>query len=346
MEKPKIFIDPSARILYSSYYIEGLYNVFGKSNVSFSKKYFNQLQRKNESHSYDHYMAFVIVTKNETKKYIIDFRDKRSVKKNAYDWCDKYAKINFSVTGTDKSYHDKIISIPPGFGIKIWGKYKTLYKCLSNYIKCNFSPIVSLKMHLSDYYNQYKRPVLIDYTENTKDKNNSAYVFMVGTLWSHTNCIEGTNLLRKTFVESCKAENVNFEGGFFASVNHPQYEEFKHLIFTNRYPVNEYVEKTKQSFIAFNTPAVHDCHGWKLGEYLAMGKAIISTPLSNELPEDLLHGKNIHFISNPEELKNAISSIIADKSYREKLEDESKSYYNKYASPQAVIEQLTGIKKL
>lgn len=344
MKKIKVYIDPSSRILYSSYYIQGLYTVFGKSNVKFSKKYFNQLQRKNDSNSYDHYMAFVVVTKNEIKKYIIDFRDKSSVKKNAYDWCDAYAKINISATKTDKSYQEKIQSIPPGFGIKIWSKRETLYNCLANYIKCNFSPMAALKMHLSDYYNQLKRPVIEAYTKSTKDKTNNAYVFMIGTLWSHTNCIEGTNLLRKTFVETCKAENVNFEGGFFASIDHPQYEEFKHLIFSNRYPVNEYVEKTKQSFIAFNTPAVHDCHGWKLGEYLAMGKAIVSTPLSNKLPKDLVHGTSIHVISNPEELKNSISLIIGDNAYRQKLEDESKNYFNTYASPKAVIENLTGIK--
>ena len=346
MEKPKVFIDPTVRILYSSYYIEGLYTVFGKKNVHFSKNYFNQLKRKTESHSYDHYMAFVVVTKNKTKKYIIDFRDKRSVKKSAYDWCDKYAKINFSTTLTDVSYHSKIVSIPPGFGIKIWGKYRTLYNCLANYIKCELSHIVSFKTHLSDYYNHYKRPLLKEYTIiDTKNKNNNPYVFMIGTLWPHANCIEGTNLLRKTFVETCKAEKVNFEGGFFSSFDHPQYEEFKHLIFTKRYPVIEYVEKTKQSFIAFNTPAVHDCHGWKLGEYLAMGKAIISTPLSNELPEDLSHGLNIHIISNLEELKKAIKLLINDNSYREGLERESKSYFNKHGSPQAVIEILTDFKK-
>ena len=78
MEKTRVFIDPSVRIQYSSYYIKGLYDVFKKENVNFSRKYFKQLNRKVESHSYDHYMAFVVVTKDEFKKYIIDFRDKRS----------------------------------------------------------------------------------------------------------------------------------------------------------------------------------------------------------------------------------------------------------------------------
>ena len=93
-----------------------------------------------------------------------------------------------------------------------------------------------------------------------------------------------------------------------------------------RYPISEYIKKTKLSTIVFNTPSVHNCHGWKLGEYLAMGKAIISTPLSNNLPEDLVHGKNIHFVSNMSELKIAINFLLDNSSYRMILEQGAKEY--------------------
>jgi hypothetical protein len=58
------------------------------------------------------------------------------------------------------------------------------------------------------------------------------------------------------------------------------------------------------------THSVQNCHGWNLGEYLALGKAIVSTPLSSNLPEKLVHGKNIHFISNISELKVAIIFLL------------------------------------
>ena len=343
--KSKVFIDPSCRILYSSFYIQGLYNEFGKENVSFSTKYFKELKRKQESHSYDHYMAFVvIIPDNSTTKIIIDFRDKPSVKESAYEWSDKYAKINFNINLTDKRFHDKMISIPPGFGIKIWNIWETAYYCCLNYIRCKSSPLVILKSHLADYYSQYKRPLLEDYlianTDNRHSTYTKPYVFMIGTLWTHKNCIEGTNIQRKTFIELCKTLNCNFEGGFSASVNHPQYAEFKDLIFSKQYPVESYIKKTKLSAFVFNTPAVHNCQGWKLGEYLIMGKAIISTPLLNKLPEELVHGKNIHFVSNADELKFAIKLLSTDKSYRKLLEDGAKTYYSKYVDPKSVIENI------
>ncbi len=341
MDKIKVYVDPSVRVKYSSFYIQGLYDVYGKKNVRFSRKYFKELKRESDPYSYDHYMAFVVLHRNEVKKYIIDFSDGRSCKKLAYDWCDKYAKINFSNQFTDKRFHEKITPIPPGFGISIWGKFEVVFKSISNLFKCNFKPLIPLKAHFVDYYIQFKRPKIDEYTSLENSQENPPYVFMIGTLWTHQNCMNGTNLQRKKFVETCKSMNINFEGGFHASSTHPQYEDFKNLIFTERYSTKAYIEKTKRSSFVFNTPAVHDCHGWKLGEYLAMGKAIISTELSNDLPGILAHGKNIHYISNKNEMEEAISLLLSDNSYRKKLEDGAKSYYSKYVSPEKVIESLT-----
>lgn len=340
----KVFIYPASRILYSSYYINGLYSMFEKKNVLFSNKYFKSLEKGADKSSYDHYMAFVVIYPDKSiLKIIIDFRDKPSVKERAYDWADKYAKVNFNIHLTDEKYHKKIISIPPGFGIKIWNIWETGYHCISNLFKCRFTIPVGLKTYLGDYKAQYKRPALDDYLSNQYDEKrgrSKPYVFLVGTLWKHKNCIEGTNLYRKTFIELCQNLDCDFEGGFYAEPSHPQYSQFQKLIFSNRYSVKEYALKTKLSAVVFNTPAVHSCHGWKLGEFLAMGKAIISTPLSNQLPADLIHGKHIHIVSDIEELKSAINLILTNDNYRMSLENGAYQYYLDYANPKSVIQNI------
>lgn len=341
--KAKVFIDPTSRVLYSSYYIKGLVEVFGKKRVSFSAKHFKGLKRELDTNSYDHYMAFVVVNdQGEKSNYIIDFRDKASVKENAYDWCDKYAKINFNKKQTPKKFHPKICAIPPGFGIKIWTAWETTYYCVSNFFKSKCSPIVSLKRYFADYYNQYKRAELDDYTtaDVAPEQGEIPYVFMIATLWPHENCIKGTNLIRKKFIESCQQVNCNFEGGFFASETHPQYEEFKGIIFTQRYSIDSYLKKNKQSAIVFNTPAVHDCHGWKLGEYFAMGKVILTTPISNELPEALEHDKNVHIVPDPDRFGEAIEYVLENEDYRKILEEGAKAYYAEYAKPGSVIRNV------
>ncbi|MDO9254244.1 MAG: hypothetical protein Q7U54_01940, partial [Bacteroidales bacterium] len=205
--------------------------------------------------------------------------------------------------------------------------------------------LVSFKNFIKDYYDQFKRPTLDEYLipgNNTiaAKIQTIPYVFMIGTLWKHQNCIEGTNIFRKAFIEDCRVSKCNFEGGFFASTVHPQFEEFKDFIFKKRYPVIKYIAKTKLSTFVFNTPAVWECHGWKLGEYLAMGKAIISMPIRNNLPEELVHGKNIHFISSTDELKLAIDLLLKDDNYRKVLENGAKAYYINHVDPHAVIKEI------
>ena len=62
MKKPNlIFIDPNSNILFSAFYIKGLYDVFGKGNVKFSSIHFNDLIRKKKWHFNDQFLAFVLL---------------------------------------------------------------------------------------------------------------------------------------------------------------------------------------------------------------------------------------------------------------------------------------------
>lgn len=339
----KVYLDPSSNIIYSSYYIQGLYEVFGKRNVRFSSRYFGDLDKRNEDYSYDAYMAFVIVAEANINKIIIDFGDDSPVRNNAYQWCDLYAKINIDPLKLAGDYEEKILSITPGFGVRIWNLSEALYHSFSNLVQLKFSPQISLKNHFRSYLSQLKQlktEVFFDGKAKTGATKNK--VFFISSLWPHPNCLTGTNLYRKMFMDSCVKNKVNFEGGFWVpDINHPQFDDFRHLTFTRRYPLSRYVEKTKESLFVFNTPAVHNCHGWKLGQFLAMNKAIVSTPFQNSLPEDLVHGRNIHFVNDANEMDAAVSQLLKDESYRKKLEEGAKAYSLKYVSPSAVITHIT-----
>ena len=71
-----------------------------------------------------------------------------------------------------------------------------------------------------------------------------------------------------------------------------------------------------------------------------MGKAIISTKLSNEIPILLEHGKNIHFIEEGESLENTINYLIENQDYVKKLELGAKEYWEKHCTPEIVISNL------
>lgn len=76
-----------------------------------------------------------------------------------------------------------------------------------------------------------------------------------------------------------------------------------------------------------------------------MGKCIVSTRLSNDLPVPLEHGKSIHFVENDKEaIKEAVQYIVSHPNYREKLEQGARAYWEQYGSPVASL-RLLGVEK-
>ena len=102
---------------------------------------------------------------------------------------------------------------------------------------------------------------------------------------------------------------------------------------------HEYLDKIKKSKIVFNTPAVHFCHGWKLGEYFCLGKIILSTNFQNNIPNGIQDRKNILFV-DPKNIEEIINTITNDISFQNELQQNALSYWKNSACPQKVIEHL------
>jgi glycosyltransferase involved in cell wall biosynthesis len=82
-------------------------------------------------------------------------------------------------------------------------------------------------------------------------------------------------------------------------------------------------------------------HTFKLAEFLALGKAIISTPISRELPEPLCHGEHVHYVDGSvDALREAITKIAGDREYRTHLEQNAHDYYIRHLRPKIVVERL------
>lgn len=347
----QIYIDPRCIITYSSYYIQGLYEYFGKKNVRFSNKFFHDVDMSlNEfSHINDSLMLIIAIdssTKQTISKLAIDFRDATTIIKSAYTWCDIYAKINYNKESTEiPADANKIVSIPPSFAIRYRGILGIMFDMVQNiykvFIDKRKSPtIFSIKQYITNYlYLVIRRKKLVEYTKPTQSLSN--YVFFISTLWNHMNCIESTNVLRAAYMRTCKTnKNLKFEGGFYIKQDDNYSSQYNDIKLRHHISIRKYITNTKLSAFVFNTPSCWDCHGWKLGEFLAMGKAIISSPITNELPETLKDRYHIHIIHNPSDIQTAIDKLHYDCQYRHSLEAHAKKYFETYASPCKVIEHI------
>lgn len=197
-------------------------------------------------------------------------------------------------------------------------------------------------------YSLYRRCRIDVYEQDYKE--DKEYIFTMNTLWYDKKTDATTNTLRGYFALCCKKAMKCFEGGFFYIDSRVVLEEFpaytkylkkyKDVLTKKRIPLKQYIKKTKQSAFVFNTPAVCGCHGWKFGEYLAMGKAIISTSINHEMPAPFENGKHYLLVNDEAEIRKAIVSLRENDYLRTQLKLNAKSYYKSYLAPEVVIQRI------
>lgn len=351
----KIIVDPRSSYLYGSFYMFALEELVSKKNISFDIKPFEKLGDLGND------MRFIVYDEDVKTKYFIHTNDSYQLNKEDYNWCDVYGCVNANFVHYPQDLYPKLISLVPSFAIR---KDSSLLKCMKDALSLFLSTYnyVLIRKEWNKYTQQMecnklrnikhfflrrikawinRLPLLVyEYPMNSKDD----YVFFLSTLWysdTWNKNDEGVNLRRAYFIRACKKIlGKKFEGGLLGDSSSSN-EIFSDVLYGNRESITSWITKTKQSALVFNTPAFWDCHGWKLGEYLAMGKCILSTKLSNDLPCPLEHGVNIHFVENSEiEMQEAIEYILSHPEYRHKLEKGAKEYWNKYGTPKASLKLL------
>lgn len=302
--------------------------LYGKG-VLFRSKPFSGLNYS----PHTHILSFVLYEASKIKKVVIDFSDAPDIDYTFLEWCDVYGKINYRESFV--AGNKKIISAAPNCAIKIWNKPMAGIMGLLNYVR-SYNRTISFHHYLSKYlmtakkmreFNEYEIPV------------QEGYVFFVSTWWEGQHI---TNKNRANFIRACRSiPTLKFDGGLVPENSNTMLQEYNDVFIKSLSPFHQYIKNTKRSEVVFNTPAYHSCHGWKLAEFLGLGKAIISTPFVNELPAPLTHGENIYFVTEGiESMKQAIVSITNDQRLRRRLEEGALAYYNEYIEPKASISKI------
>lgn len=344
----KIIVDARYKYNYSSYYILGLRRLFGHKAITYQVKPFECLNYSSMK-EYNSGLPVIFDDGTRQNKVFIDFEDREVIVPDRYEWCDVYVKSNMAFGDAER--YPKLMVIGPAFGVTLNCKVKVLADFLANYMKARKHTAISAKLYLRDYlYSFVRRRRIEAYETPANIKPN--YIFHASTLWYNKFAWTCTNKFRGEFLKACQRAGVEIEGGLFFIGESPAIlrempdygrykEEYKDFIYKSRLSMDDYIRKTKESFVVFNTPSVCECHGWKLAEYLCMGKAIISTPLTREMPgEGLVHGKNVHFVQTPEEIYDAVVKIREDVEYRKLLEKGARAYYEQYLAPEVVISKI------
>ncbi len=327
---PSVRLAPAFDALYYSFYLEGLRRSLPASRLRLDLTPF-------PPDLGSHGLALEVEGSPHApaRRIFISASDGPKLNPVALAWCDVYAKVNLDGANLPAVARGKCLAIGPSFPVRVWGPAVAWTKALSSFVAAR-GRVPNAKEHFANYRRQYRyRLPEIAFSPAVSDPR---YVFFAATLWSRE---AETNRLRAAFLQAAKSlPGLEVEGGF-APRRSGEVPGFETSTAPRRFTMREYLEKTRRSAVAFHTPAVSGCHGWKLGEFLALGKAIVATRLSRDLPAPLEHGEHLHLAGESQEaIAEGIARISRDAAYRGKLETNARRYYLEHLRPERVVARV------
>lgn len=136
----------------------------------------------------------------------------------------------------------------------------------------------------------------------------------------------------------------NFIGGFrrdeFSQKKCPEF-----TLTADEFHRKKYLQNLKSSSIGVATPGLENSVGAKVGEYVANGLAILSTPIDQyEIPE-FEEGKNYLTYKNAGECIAMVDELVQNEASRKKLQRNNKEYYTRVLHPGKkmlnILDQIT-----
>ena len=109
------------------------------------------------------------------------------------------------------------------------------------------------------------------------------------------------------------------------------------LLHNNSYNKKNYIEILRASTIGIATAGLHGSLGWKMAEYVAFSRAIVSENFNTSLPGIFSDGSNYLSFSTPEECVNQVQRLLNDNQLRMQMMRKNHAYYLDFLHPKALV---------
>jgi hypothetical protein len=322
-------LDPRFAPEHATYYLSGLAEHFGSVELPLSLEGFPTVYHDNKP------LAMIVRRGGAERNIYIAADDMPDLDPAALEWADVYGKVNLDRTLVPSKFEDRVVAIGPSHALRLWSRKGSAVMAWRTARAGGRAG--GRREHYRGFYLQASRRM--DHSAYEPGRSEDTYVFYNGWLWAKH---PEANTPRAEFMRVCKrlAPEIDFEGGFTARRRN-DVPGFADVVSDRRYTLGEYLERIKRSAVVFNNPAAHHCLGWKLAEFLRLGKAIITLPLSREMPARVVHGEHAHIIDGSREaIQDAVRRITGDDEYRTQLEQGARSYFLEHLTPTRVLDRL------
>jgi hypothetical protein len=100
---------------------------------------------------------------------------------------------------------------------------------------------------------------------------------------------------------------------------------------------HDYVKRLKSYPVCVATTGLFESIGWKFAEYVALSRAIVTEPMSFELPGPIAAGENYLEFRSAEECGDRIAALFEDHGLALRMMERNRRYYVEYGAPDAVV---------
>lgn len=131
-----------------------------------------------------------------------------------------------------------------------------------------------------------------------------------------------------------------FPGQFIGGVSQSSYAEAlsPDLILPARATSKrQYLAQVRRSAVCIASTGLHQSVGWKLAEYLAAGRAVVSEPLCCQLPGPFASGQNYLPYTTPEECVAQAKQLLTHPDALLAMAQRNRRYYQEYVRPDAQL---------
>jgi len=143
-------------------------------------------------------------------------------------------------------------------------------------------------------------------------------------------------------VDMVRALRTEFGGAERIGVIHSDFAaaEAPDTLLSRKISRREYARQLRTSLISVNTHGLDGSPGFKIGESLAAGTAMVSQSFRFELPEPLR--PDVHYLpfTTPEECVSQCRRLLEDRELAERLRSENLRYYHRFVRPEAHVRNL------
>lgn len=152
---------------------------------------------------------------------------------------------------------------------------------------------------------------------------------------------EKVEQLNENRAECVRRLRKEFGERFFGGLARDDYaaKRFKDCLLPDENLSNKrkYLEILKSFPVCVATVGLNGSNGWKLGEYVAFSKAIVTEPLQFRVTGDFAKEKNYLEFAAPEQLIESVARLFDDKDLRFSMMMNNYRYYRSYVRPDALV---------